>query len=563
MSDNQQVAVFEGPRLPWHPAIAERFDGLGIDKTSWNVLVGAVYPAAKSIDSVVMALAYCKTRKLDPFKRPVHIVPMWDSQRRMEVETVWPGISELRTTAFRTGQYAGADETEEGPRITHDFGNGVTLTFPEWARMTVYRNLDGVKCKFVGPKVYWLETYAKKGRSTEPNEMWKKRGNAQLEKCAEAAALRKAFPEEIGNDYAAEEMEGQAMLAPIASVPISEQPGAPAIEAPPAPPADEEKPAPRAAEGPTAPPVEDAEFTEEKPVSTVNFNSDQEDEDALDDEPFDPEAWLDEARDLFATCKTTSDVDQAHETFEGTVEGELSMTERQRYQDMHEAALARVKPIAHKPRFFIDPDRKAYVQTDDGTAPAGMVEVREPEYLEFKAQSDARADADGPGAPPADGPPTSSHEEYRAWIIAEMQAPGVDYARLTELWAGTKEIRRELVESGKMTVEDRKALQKQMETIWNGLSVAKERKPDPKPEEPTAPPADGEGAGDDVAARAKAFTERLAAELGAAETVPVVNDIGTATFPERTELLKAGADPVLDGLWRSMVVKRRNTLNGI
>jgi len=40
--------------------------------------------------------------------------------------------------------------------------------------------------------------------------MWAKRPRGQLEKCAEAAALRRAFPEEIGNEYAAEEVEGQA-----------------------------------------------------------------------------------------------------------------------------------------------------------------------------------------------------------------------------------------------------------------------------------------------------------------------------------------------------------------
>ena len=35
--------------------------------------------------------------------------------------------------------------------------------------------------------------------------MWKTRKYAQLEKCTEAAALRSAFPEEIGNDYIGEE----------------------------------------------------------------------------------------------------------------------------------------------------------------------------------------------------------------------------------------------------------------------------------------------------------------------------------------------------------------------
>ena len=37
------------------------------------------------------------------------------------IETVWPGISELRTTAFRTGQYAGMPAPDFGPTIEHTF----------------------------------------------------------------------------------------------------------------------------------------------------------------------------------------------------------------------------------------------------------------------------------------------------------------------------------------------------------------------------------------------------------------------------------------------------------
>jgi hypothetical protein len=55
--------------------------------------------------------------------------------------------------------------------------------------------------------VYWVETYAtiKRGDDT-PNEMWETRPRGQLEKCAEAAALRAAFPEEVGGDYIPEEV---------------------------------------------------------------------------------------------------------------------------------------------------------------------------------------------------------------------------------------------------------------------------------------------------------------------------------------------------------------------
>ncbi|HKY85820.1 MAG TPA: phage recombination protein Bet [Pseudorhodoplanes sp.] len=212
-----QVAVFQPPRLPYHDRVQEAF---GVDKGQWKVLVEAIYPAAKSVDAIVMALTYCKSRNLDPFKRPVHIVPMWDSARGAMVETVWPGISELRTTASRTGQYAGCDEAQFGANVTMEFkgrvkergefrDSVVTVEFPEWCRITVHRIVAGHLVKFVGPKVSWLESYATIGNTDLPNKMWQERPEGQLEKCAEAAALRRAFPEEIGNELAAEEMIGR------------------------------------------------------------------------------------------------------------------------------------------------------------------------------------------------------------------------------------------------------------------------------------------------------------------------------------------------------------------
>lgn len=243
-------------RIPYPRAVQTHF---GIDNTGWKVLVEAIYPSAKSSESVVMALTYCKARNLDPFKRPVHIVPMWDSKRKDYVETVWPSISELRTTAFRTGNYAGCDEAEFGPSITQTFTGKVkrwvnrvetwvdesrTVTFPEWCRIVVHRELHGRVCRFVGPKVLWLESYATIGASDIPNDMWTERPVGQLEKCAEAAALRKAFPEEIGNELTAEEMTGRR----VAGDEIAKE--APAkVPGPPPPP-----PAPQVTAGPSAPP---------------------------------------------------------------------------------------------------------------------------------------------------------------------------------------------------------------------------------------------------------------------------------------------------------------------
>lgn len=202
----RNLPTIAGPRLPYHPAIEERF---GIDRSSWTALVEAIFPGATTIESVILALSYCKARKLDPFKRVVHIVPIWSKQKGCMVDTVWPGIGELRTTAFRTGEYAGRGETTLGPTLTEKIGSH-DMTFPEWAQVTVRRIIKGHVVDFVGPRVYWKETYATASRSDDsPNEMWRNRPFGQIDKCAEAAALRTAFPEEIGSDYIPEEVQHQ------------------------------------------------------------------------------------------------------------------------------------------------------------------------------------------------------------------------------------------------------------------------------------------------------------------------------------------------------------------
>jgi len=207
-STHSKAATLAPARLPYHPALEERF---GVGQAEWRALIDAIFPLAKEPESIILALSYCRARKLDPFKRVVHIVPMWNAALGRMVETVWPGIGELRTTAFRTRQYAGRDNAEFGPTVTKQIGNAV-IEFPEWCQITAYRVLDGQKYPFPGPRVYWVESYAttKKDDPT-PNSMWRKRPFGQLDKCAEAAALRAAFPEEIGNDHIADEMEGKTL----------------------------------------------------------------------------------------------------------------------------------------------------------------------------------------------------------------------------------------------------------------------------------------------------------------------------------------------------------------
>lgn len=214
----QAVAVLQPSRLPIAPQVAKEFN---LDATQWRVLVDQIFPSAKTVEAVTMALSYCRARKLDIYKRPVHIVPMYSTLLKRMVETVWPGISEIRTTASRTGEYAGIDAVQFGPVLEKTF-EGVTgydndqqriektVRYPEWASVVVYRKVQGERVPFHA-MVFWEETYATIGKTEVPNDMWAKRPSGQLMKCVEAAALRMAFPEEIGNTYAAEEMEGRSI----------------------------------------------------------------------------------------------------------------------------------------------------------------------------------------------------------------------------------------------------------------------------------------------------------------------------------------------------------------
>ncbi len=173
-----------------------------------DVLRSSFYPEA-SPESVRLVLGYCRAANLDPMKKPVHIVPMWNRQSKSMKDVVMPGIGLYRIEAARTGEYIGKSEPEFGPDITRKL-SGVEVTFPSWCRMTVQRLVQGRVCDYTA-KEFWLENYATAGKESEaPNTMWKKRPYAQLAKCAESQVLRMAFPEQTGGTNTADEMEGKS-----------------------------------------------------------------------------------------------------------------------------------------------------------------------------------------------------------------------------------------------------------------------------------------------------------------------------------------------------------------
>lgn len=194
----------------------------GIDEAQWRTLATSLYPGAKS-ESILMAIDYCRARRLDPLKKPCHIVPMRVKNAKTgEYEwrdVILPGIYEYRTTAMRTGLYLGHSRPEYGPDIEH---RGVTA--PEWCELTVFRWSKEAQQRIEFPVRVLFRESAVLTKDGKVNDRWGKAPMQMLTKCAEAAALREAFPDEFGGEPTYEEMEGREIDAAGVAAPHQGKP---------------------------------------------------------------------------------------------------------------------------------------------------------------------------------------------------------------------------------------------------------------------------------------------------------------------------------------------------
>lgn len=186
----------------------------GIDEAQWRTLVNNLYPGA-DVNSILMVVDYCRARQLDPLKKPCHIVPMKVKDVRTGEygwrDVVMPGIYEYRTTATRTGFYMGHSTPVYG-ELTTCYGREV----PSSCSMTVYRWNTHASQKSEYPVTVWFEEccatkYIKDKNVHVLNDRWDRAPRQMLTKCAEAAALREAFPDELGGTHTEEELAGQVL----------------------------------------------------------------------------------------------------------------------------------------------------------------------------------------------------------------------------------------------------------------------------------------------------------------------------------------------------------------
>jgi phage recombination protein Bet len=136
-------------------------------------------------DELKLFLYTAKRSGLDPLARQIHAV------KRAGKMVIQTAIDGYRLIADRTGKYAGNDDpvfdNEENPRV---------------ASVSVWKLVEGVRCEFKAT-ARWDQYFPGEAQGF----MWRKMPHLMLGKCAEALALRKAFPAELSGLYTNDEME--------------------------------------------------------------------------------------------------------------------------------------------------------------------------------------------------------------------------------------------------------------------------------------------------------------------------------------------------------------------
>ncbi len=177
-----------------HPSSVVAYEAPRFDPTpEQQKMIRDSYARGASPQEFEVLLEISRARNLNPLLRQVHYVSRKDKKLNKEVWSVQISIDGLRAVAERTRQYDGQDE----PEFEHNAEGLIVL-----ARVKVYKK--GISRPFVG--VARWDEYVQTTYEGAPTKFWKDMPYTMLGKCAEALAIRKAFPEDSGGLYVAEEM---------------------------------------------------------------------------------------------------------------------------------------------------------------------------------------------------------------------------------------------------------------------------------------------------------------------------------------------------------------------
>ncbi len=185
-------------------AIAIRDSSAGLTSEQIQLIKDTIAKEATD-DELRQFIAVCNRLGLDPFAKQIYLVRRFDKNLKRMVAQSQVAIDGFRVVAERTGQYRGqtAPQWCGWDGVWRDVW--LDREPPAAARVGVWR--EGYREPLI--RTANLTSYLQTTKEGQPAAMWRTMPEVMLLKCAEAQALRAAFPNDLGGVYTPDEM-GQA-----------------------------------------------------------------------------------------------------------------------------------------------------------------------------------------------------------------------------------------------------------------------------------------------------------------------------------------------------------------